>query len=376
MLNRLPIPQALTTDWIPPELLARDEQLALIRKNLKTWGHIYLSGGKGLGKTLLCKIIGTNGDENFIYITCANPLKQSIYTYLKSQDIHAPKKSLAEQLQALKRFIPFTLIVDDLQKLYHWQTELNFFHTLYENLGDQSFRTLIASTISFQRFERGCPDDVMSRYIWRPITLPRYSLSELYSITKQRIGAVWGKWKSEYDTPTQFIADKANRFGDPRIAIRILRETWSNNPKAFTTKGVEEGWKSEKKRYWTEILTSTGSVHTGILLYMAAKIAYDKKQKGGEMIFYSNNLYRLYEHFCKDKGSEPLSFDSRRRELTRLEREGYLDEIQIVKNPKGIKGHGIQVQYEFTFDEPASIVVAGDEVDWELCLSGYTYRNR
>lgn len=355
-----PIPIELTEEWVPNQLLVRQDDVKKILHLIELWGHIYLSGPKGVGKTIISKhILQYFPPENTLYIECGKSLLLSMVGALNTKGHKITPRDDVTTYIAKKLQNPLVTIFDDIHRPFRYKQSLNYLKFIYDQEPDDHIRTILTSTTPYHQFLRYCPDEVMSRFQWKPVSFGFYNAVQLELILRQRAERVFEKID---EGTTAWIGAKIRRLGDPRIGIRILRYCYKLSDHHLTLETIQKSWRKEKQRYWKNDVLEKMAPHTALLFFIIARLVSHPKTKHHKIT--SNYLYRHYDHICKNKlGIEPLYPARLNYYLNQLEKEKW---IERKTKSFGRRGYGSEIT--LLFDEPEIIVEAGKEIEWETFL--------
>lgn len=360
-----PIPIELTDAWVPNQLLVRQDDVERILELIRLWSHVYVSGPKGVGKTMVSKHCTLHFDpEHIMFVRCRRSLPLSIQSELVDRGFKISRETdLARLVADLPD--PSLIVFDDIHQLYRYRQGLFFLKTIYDYAPDDHIKTIVTSTVPHHKFSKYCPEEVMSRFQWKPVSFGFYDAVQLDLILRQRAERIFNRIE---EGTTAWIAAKIRRLGDPRIGMRILRYCFELSD-FLNMKAVEESWQLEKKRYWKEDILLKMPPHTALLFLLISKItsAYKSKRlssgKDGRVPIISQLLYREYNKVCKVLDVDSIYPARLNYYLNQLQKEGW---IQRTRKSLGRHGYGSVIR--LLFDDPDVIVEAGKEIDWETFL--------
>jgi len=353
-----PIPLELTEEWVPNQLLVRQDDAEKILELLKLWGHVYLSGPKGVGKTVVAKhILQYVEPKNQLYVQCTNSMPASIETALRKYGVKLNRNTNLAYIIAKK--LPIEIAVfDDLHRLFQYRRSLYYLHSIYNEEPDDHISTILISTTPYHQFKKYCPDDVMSRFQWKPVSFGFYDSLQLETILRQRAERVFTKIEQG---ATNWIGAKIRRLGDPRIGIRVLRYAYQISDQ-LTLESVQKGWQKEKLRYWKDEVLTNYPPHAALLFYIIARLKTFPKTKNSTLT--SHKVYFEYNKICKDIiGVEPLYPARLNQLLKQLQQDNW---IALKTKSYGRRGYCSIINLRF--DDPLAIVEAGKEIDWRTFM--------
>jgi len=343
----------LTEDWIPNQLLVRQDDVNKILELLKLWGHVYLYGPHGVGKTVVTKhILQYSEPQNQLYVKCDRSILTSIESSLRKKDIMIDRHSDLPHIIAKE--LPITIAVfDDLHNIFQYRKSLHYLQSIYNEEPDDHIKTILVSTTPFHKFKNYCPPEVMSRFQWKPVTFGFYDSTQLEKILRQRAERTFTKIE---DGATSWIGAKTRRLGDPRIGIRILRYAYQLSDN-LTLETVQQGWQKEKLRYWKDDILTAYPPHQALLFYMIARLKTLPKTRNSKLT--SPALYQHYYRMCKIMDIEPLYPARLNQLLKQLQQDNW---IRVTTKSYGRRGYGSEIT--LLFDDPEAIVEAGKEIEW------------
>lgn len=346
-------PIVFTEEWVPEKLIARRDKLEKLCQIVEDQSKrsAYVFGSKGLGKTLTCKVLlALYPPDETLYVPCERSIQESVEYVLSQRGFKIRGEKIPEFL--VKHFS--IVVFDDWNKLYNYRRSMDFLFFLHRFNAARRLAVIVVGPWSFNEFEKICPPDVMSRYMFTPVSFGPYSTEELVEIYRQRVEKVFEDYEDE---ALKFVAQKVRRIGsDVRVGLRMLQYAWKiSGGKNLTYEVVEGAWRMEKRRYWRDEVLLGLEPHAALLLYLTAKIVSQ-----GENPVYSSRLLDAYRKFCRENDAEPLYLERLRYYLKKLESLGY-----ISREPISLGKHGLQSRITLLLEEPHLIVEAGEEIDWK-----------
>lgn len=349
-------PIVFTEEWVPDKLIARRDKLEKLRGIIEDESKrsAYVFGSRGLGKTLTCKVLlAAYPPDRALYIPCERSIEISVERALSEKGFKVRGEKIVEFLPRHFRVVVF----DDWNKLYNYRRSMDFLFFLHRFNVERRLAVIVIGPWTFKEFEEICPQDVMSRYQFTPVSFGPYSTEELIEIYKQRVDRAFKDYEEE---ALKFIAHKVRRLGsDVRIGLRMLQFAWSiSGGGKLTYEAVEGAWRMEKKRYWRDEVLLGLEPHAALLLYLIAKHALE-----GEIPVYSSKLLDSYRRFCQNLSIKPLYEGLLRYYMRKLDGMGYISREAV-----SLGKHGLQSKITLLFDEPHLIVEAGEEIEWAEIL--------
>lgn len=351
------IPDVLTDEWIPPELLARGTELTEINETFRV-RNVYCTGPPGVGKTLTSRIWLSQFDSATRFYACLRrnwraSLTDAFREYGRET---TTRTDFAKELTEINSL---HMVIDDISMLYHISNLWGFLHGLY-NMSPSPQRekqkVMVISTMPWHKFSKIIPPATKSRYNFTPILFGAYSPQELFMILEQRVENAWKHWSPQ---AVRYVAAKIRRHGtDLRLGLRILRFSYEYcDSEKLTDESVQIGWDFEKHRFMKEEVLLKFKPFTALLLYALASILFTEKTESVS----SHKLYERTQQLAHKFDAEAISSPLLNYHLQRL------DEAHWVKRVSGLFGRrGGEVILDF--DDPKLIVDVGEKLDWTEIL--------
>lgn len=348
-----PTPIEFTESWIPDKLQVRMKDLDRLCNLLGKWMYVFLGGRRGSGKTVLCQHIPLHFKTDYtLYVKCSGSYERSTRNALTLQGRCSITHDTDIPILLQKLNSSQLLIFDDIHLIYNYRRGLNFLKSIYDN-NQTELRMIIASTMPFHIFQKECPEEIWSRFQWKPLILNPFDAKQIATILRQRAERVF---KHVDEGAINLIAAKIARLADPRIGLRVLNYAYTVNSETLNMEITKESWEFEKHRYWKDDVLLTLPSHTALLFLLTAESVV---LMNNEFKTTSGIVYEKYEMFCRNHNVSPLY-------QARL--NYYFDELEnmkLIKRETISHGRfGATSDITLLFDEPSVIVEAGKEIDW------------
>jgi Cdc6-like AAA superfamily ATPase len=335
----------LRPEYVPPRLIGRDEELSLANNYLEHDYNVWLFGNTGSGKTTLIRHLLMKLEGTYIDASIRMPLMQRIND-LKNWDAHSP------------------LYVDNLHGIKHIRSASDFLYAVYHK-SQSRVGVLVASTEPLEHFAfRMAPvhgDEVMSRFMFKGVTLRGYFFSELEEILADRL-KVMG---IAYDTKARaaiahFVYSEAPH--DVRLLLDTLsyalQEAKSDLKEENALYAIEE----MKVRYWHKQLLSMKPV-AALLAYSTAKSLPIEEAESETAVVSSQLMMDALQTACKTYGLKLAKYHFYNA-INVLEKYNIL----IFLRQEFRKGRGSESFYEM--HRPIHFIRAGDRIQWSNLQMG------
>jgi len=367
----------LSEEWTPPKLLIRDRQLTQLFNNYNSpiKENFWISGQRGLGKTLTAKIFSKMTSNTFI-LECTNPsFKKNVMNFAMRHGIK-PKAFdsvisliLEPMIERLSSEGKVTLFIDDIDRLGGGIVKRDF-STYLASLYDQllsitdQFSIHIISTKPITFAEKSLSDWCMSRLKFKSLFFPRYSKNEIKQLLQQRLQYIDGLKVD--DEAVDFIAEKISRIGgDFRKALEMTKTAIIETGK-LDKRGVEKAWKKEKIGFWRNQIFDT-PYHAALLL--GCVVEETVKQHGelkGEPPYFPvawSHIKNRYRRKCMKFGIEPQNQKMLYYWLEQLWLKGWIDKFTLSKKHEW-NYTGKRELYIRILEKLENLVPAMKEIDW------------
>lgn len=270
--------EELSEEYIPQEILHRDEQLAKIRevfnnfKKYKSGTNLVLFGVTGSGKTTIVKKI-CREENNSVYISCDRTL--TCFKTLKELfGVKAyPKSELLEKIITQLREKPRIIVIDEIDKIRDFSNMMNILNTIYrKTMVPIILITLKRDLVSVMK------SDVRKTLLFEKVNLPSYNAFELQDILRARIINLKTNF-SEH--AIGYISAFAAQQGSARILMNItLRCLQKNN---FTNDFIEETYKQLMRDDWMDFINDINETEKEFLKLLVLSCD-DEKEVASETL--------------------------------------------------------------------------------------------
>lgn len=364
---------ALDFDYVPDEIIHRDEQLKLLAQIFKPLlsrvsQNAVIKGPVGTGKTLIakkfCKSISNIGRKQgnlieYVHINCRRRSTESMVLLgiLNHFDPRFPDRgfSVQEMLEVLrkqliKRNAQLLVVLDEADALLK-KSGPNLIYNLTRFSDESSSNKIpISLLLISQKDVLQMLDSAALSTFKRSnvLTLDKYTRDELYDIVKQRIELAFHKDTVNQDC-IDLIADITSESGDARFAIELLWKSGisadNQHVKIVTPEHVRAA-KAETYSVVTETKIRNLERHQLYTLYAIAK----RLKKDGTAYVNTGEVEKTYAITCEEYNEKPRSHTMFWNYLKEIENAGF---INLKPSGKGTLG---TTQLISLPDIPAEIV--------------------
>jgi cell division control protein 6 len=364
---------ALDFDYVPEELIHRDEQLRFLAQMFKPLlscvsQNVIIKGPVGTGKTVIAKkfcssIVNIARKQGkiieYVHINCRKRSTDAMVLLgiLNHFDSRFPDRgfSVQEMLQVLskqliKRDAQLLVVLDEVDALLK-KSGSNLIYDL-TRFSDESLKEKypISLLLISQKDVISMLDTATLSTFKRSnvLSLERYTHDELYDIVKQRVELAFHKDTVNEDC-IDLIADIATEWGDARFAIELL---WKAGIAAdhqhieIVTPEHVRAAKAETYSIVTESKLRNLDRHPLLTLYAVAK----RLKKDGTAYVNTGDAEKTYALTCEEYNEKPRTHTMFWSYLKQIENAGFIN----IK-PSG-KGHLGATQLISLPDIPAEIV--------------------
>ena len=363
----------LDFDYVPDEIIHRDEQLRLLAQMFKPLlsgvsQNAVIKGPVGTGKTViakkLCNSLVTLARKQskiieYIHINCRKRSTDAMVLLgiLNHFDSRFPDRgfSVQEMLQVLrkqliKREAQLLVVLDEADALIK-KSGSNIIYNLTRFSDESSDKKIPVSLILISQKDvlNNLDSAALSTFKRSNVlSLGKYTRDELFDIVKQRVNLAFHSGVVEEDC-IDLIADIASEWGDARFAIELL---WKSGI-AADSKHVEivkpeyvRAAKAETYSVVTESKLKNLERHQLITLYSVAK----RLKKDGTAYVNTGDAEKTYAITCEEYNEKPRTHTMFWNYLKDIENAGF---ISIKLSGKGQLG---TTQLISLPDIPAEIV--------------------
>jgi len=369
-------PDALDFDYVPEELIHRDDQLRFLAQMFKPLlsnvsQNAVINGPVGSGKTVIAKkfclsikktALKKGKNIEYVHINCRKRSTNAMVVLgiLNHFDSRFPDRgfSVEEMLQVLKKQLnrkqaQLVVVLDEVDALLDKNSNLIYNLTRFSDESSID-KTPISLILISQK-------DVISKLDSSSIStfkrnnvlkLDKYTRDELYDIISQRVNLAFHQGVVQDDC-VDLIADISSEWGDARFAIELL---WKAGIAAdhqhidIVTPEHIRAAKAETYSFVTETKLKNLKKHELFTLYSIAK----RLQKDGTAYTSTGDAEKTYKLTCEEYREKPRSHTMFWSYLKSVENAGF---IYLKQSGKGQLG---TTQLISLPDIPAEIV--GDKV--------------
>ena len=350
-------PEKLDFDYVPDELIHRDEQLKFLSHMFKPLlsnvaQNAVIKGPVGTGKTavakMFCKkLVSTarkkNIDIEYVHINCRKRTTDSMVLLgiLGHFDSRFPDRgfSVEEMMQVLKKQLirknaHLLVVLDEVDALLKKKSDIIYNLTRFSD--ESSINKTPVSLILISQKDIFPMLDVSSLSSFKRsnlLNLDKYSRDELYDIINQRVELAFNK-NSIQDDCIDLIADIAAEWGDARFAIELLWKSGiaadHQHVKTVTPEHVRAA-KAETYSVVTETKLRNLDRHQLYALYAIAK----RLKKDGTAYVNTGDAEKTYAVTCEEYSEKPRTHTMFWNYIKQIENAGF---INIKPSGKGQLG--------------------------------------
>jgi len=281
--------EELSEDYIPDEVLHREEQIEKIKDifqnflDNKIGTNIIIFGVTGSGKTLLVKKV-MKEMNNAIYVSCDNTL--TAFKTLKTLfnlNSKTHQEILETAIKELKKN-PKILIFDEIDKISRSEdfTKLmSNFNTIYR----KTMVPIILITLK-RDILNNMKTDVRKTLLFEKLNLPSYNAKELKDILKQRISKI----KLDVDEGIiNYISALAAQYGSARLLMNLLLRCIQKNDFSFDF--IDGAFKQIIKEDWIDFINDINPTEREFLRTLLY-LCNDEKEVSAEELEKKLNITR------------------------------------------------------------------------------------
>jgi len=365
-------PDKLDFDYIPEELVHRDDQLKALAQIFKpilsnVSQNAVIKGPVGTGKTVIAKKFCSSLKKTarkrginieYVHINCRKRSTDSmvLLAILNYFDPRFPDRgfSVEEMLGVLKKQLirkqaQLLVVLDEVDSLLKKKSDLIYNLTRFS---DESSKNKIPVSIILisQKDVLSMLDSSSLSTFKRSnvLKLDKYTRDELFDIVSQRVNLAFPKGAVQDDC-IDLIADISSDWGDARFAIELLWKAGiaaDNQHKDLVNPEHVRAAKADTYSIVTETKLKNLKRHELITLFSVAK----RLKKDGTAYTNTGDAEKTYKITCEEYGETPRSHTMFWNYLKRVENAGF---IHMKTSGKGQLG---TTQYISLPDIPAEIV--------------------
>jgi len=369
---------ALDFDYIPGELIHRDEQLRFLAQMFKPLlsrvsQNVVIKGPVGTGKTVIAKkfcssLVNLARKQGkiieYVHINCRKRSKDAMVLLgiLNHFDARFPDRgfSVQEMLQILRKHLQrrdaqLLLVLDEADALLK-KSGSNFVYNL-TRFSDESTREknpvsllLISQKDVMSMLESSALSTFKRSNV---LSLDKYTRDELFDIVRQRVDLAFHN-NTVHEECIELIADIASEWGDARFAIELLWKAGIAADHQHVQMVVPEHIRAAKAETYSVVTESklrNLERHQLLTLYAVAK----RLKKDGTAYVSTGDAEKTYTVTCEEYDEKPRTHTMFWNYLKEIESAGFIN-IKLSG-----KGHLGTTQLISLPDIPAQIV--GDKLE-------------
>jgi cell division control protein 6 len=366
-------PGTLDFDFVPDELIHRDEQIRFLAQMFKPLlsgvsQNVVIKGPVGTGKTVIAKkfcnsIVNLARKQGkiieYIHINCRKRSTDAMVLLgiLNHFDSRFPDRgfSVQEMLEVLRKQLKrrnaqLLVVLDEVDALIN-KSGSGLIYSL-TRFSDESFNEkipvsllLISQKDIFQILD---PSSISTFKRSNVLSLDKYTRDELYDIVDQRVKLAFHLGTVNKDC-LELIADISSEWGDARFAIELL---WKAGISAdhqhvdLVTPEHVRAAKAETYSIVTESKLKNLDHHQLLTLYAIAK----RLKKDGTAYVKTGDAEKSYDILCEEYNEKPRTHTMFWTYLKEIQNAGFIN----IKSSG--KGHLGSTQFISLPDIPAEVV--------------------
>jgi len=366
-------PNILDFDYVPENLIHRDEQLKFLAQMFKPLlsgvsQNIVIKGSVGTGKTVISKkfcstLVNLARRQGklieYVHINCRKRSTDSMVLLgiLTHFDPRFPDRgfSVQEMLEVLRKQLQrknaqLLVVLDEVDALIK-KSGSGLIYSL-TRFSDESLveKTPVSLLLVSQKDVVSMLDSSSISTFKRSnvLSLEKYTRDELYDIVAQRVDLAFHHNTVDNDS-IDLIADIASEWGDARFAIELLWKSGISTDSQHVDRVTPEHVRAAKAETYsivTESKLKNLDRHQLITLYAIAK----KLKKDGTAYVSTGDAEKIYAITCEEYNEKPRNHTMFWTYLKEIENAGFIN-IKFSG-----KGHVGLTQFISLPDIPAEIV--------------------
>ncbi len=288
-------------DYIPEEILFRDQQMSRVAFNLKPAEHgsrpmnMLCLGPPATGKTTVMRYILNQAHQSIrgVYINCQiHQTKQQIffkifeglYGYIPPPGISFQKLYSSILRKGVEEGQVLFVVLDDVNLLPEKLLNEVVYLILKGHEEVESFKSGVAGVSTDAKISALLESKTLSVFHPDEILFPVYDFDEMYRILERRAeaGVIGGKVSSE---ALEFIAEKAYEYLDLRFGIHLLKMAILNAERSgrdlVEIDDAQNILDTSRSAFFRKILSALGSDEVEVLVHL-----YTSRSR------YTGDLYR------------------------------------------------------------------------------------
>ena len=340
--------KVLDFDYIPEEILHRDEQLRFLAQMFKpllscTAQNVVIKGPVGTGKTVIAKKFsnsivsiarGQGKIIEYVHINCRKRSTDAMVMLgiLNHFDQRFPDRgfSVQEMLQVLhkqlqKRDAQLLLVLDEADALLK-KSGFNLVYDLTRFSDESSKEKNPVSLILISQKDVMLMLDISALSTFKRsnvLSLNKYTRDELHDIIKQRVNLAFHSNTVQEDC-VELVADISSEWGDARFAIELLWKAGiaadHQHVQMVTPEHVRAA-KAETYSVVTESKLRNLEKHQLLTLYAIAK----RLKKDGTAYVNTGEAEKTYAITCEEYGEKPRTHTMFWNYLKDIESAGFIN---------------------------------------------------
>ena len=350
-------PDKLDFDYVPEELIHRDEQLRFLSQMFKPLlsfvsQNAIIKGPVGSGKTAIAKKfcvsikkVSYKKGKNieYIHINCRKRSTDAmvILGILNHFDSRFPDRgfSVEEMLQVLKKQLKrreaqLLVVLDEVDALLENDSDLIYKLTRFSDESSIDKTPISLILISQKDILPKLDSSSLSTFKRNNVLkLYKYTRDELYDIIDQRINLAFHKGAVQDDC-IDLIADISSEWGDARFAIELLWKAGiaaDHNHDDIVTPEYVRAAKAETYSVVTETKLKNLKKHELLTLYSISK----RLKNDGTAYTSTGDAEKTYKITCEEYGEKSRSHTMFWSYLKKVENAGF---IYLKQSGKGQLG--------------------------------------
>ena len=341
-------PNALDFDFVPEELIHRDDQLKFLAQMFKPLlsnvsQNVVIKGPVGTGKTLMAKKF-CNSLSNlarkqgktieYVHINCRKRTTDAmtLLGILSFFDPRFPDRgfSVEEMLQVLRRQLQrknaqLILVLDEVDALLK-KSGSNLIYSLTRFSDESSMEKIPVSLLLISQKDIVPMLDTAALSSFKRsniLQLNKYSRNELFDIVRQRVELAFHR-NVVNDDSMDLIADIASDWGDARFAIELLWKAGIAADNQHVDQVIPEHVRAAKAETYSTVTESklkNLEKHQLITLFSVAK----RLQKDQTAYVKTGEAEKTYTITCEEYNEKPRSHTMFWNYLKEIENAGFIN---------------------------------------------------
>lgn len=341
-------PNALDFDFVPEELIHRDDQLKFLAQMFKPLlsnvsQNVVIKGPVGTGKTLMAKKFCSSLSNlarkqgktiEYVHINCRKRTTDAmtLLGILSFFDPRFPDRgfSVEEMLQVLRRQLQrknaqLVLVLDEVDALLK-KSGSNLIYSLTRFSDESSMEKIPVSLLLISQKDIVPMLDTAALSSFKRsniLQLNKYSRNELFDIVRQRVELAFHR-NVVNDDSMDLIADIASDWGDARFAIELLWKAGIAADNQHVDQVIPEHVRAAKAETYSTVTESklkNLEKHQLITLFSVAK----RLQKDQTAYVKTGEAEKTYAITCEEYNEKPRSHTMFWNYLKEIESAGFIN---------------------------------------------------